>query len=168
MTITKGEILSSAKQLEVDGRAFYLKIAAKTKNQLTRKMFISLADDELKHIEWIEKQSVGGITAKKSNQELSQRLKAVFADLPKSVIKDIEASDDDIKAVDIALEMERKSRDAYAEWAKKSSDKDIQSLFKALTGIEQFHYDLLQNTKEYFLKTSDWFMMEEGWMFDGG
>ena len=168
MATGKDEFLASARQLEIDGRTFYLKIAGKTKNELTRRMFQSLADDEIKHIEWIDKQSAGGYTSKKSNIELSQKLKTIFADVPEGVIKAIEATDDDIKAVDIALDMERKSRDTYAEWAKKSNDKEIQNLFKALTGIEQYHYDLLQNTKDYFEKTSDWFMMEEGWMFDGG
>ena len=164
----KEEYLASARQLEVDGRSFYMKIADATKNPLTKRMFQSLADDELKHIEWIDKQSAKGITSEKANAELSKRLKTIFADVPEKVIKEIEATDDDIKAIDIALDMESKSRDAYAEWAGKSDTKEVQNLFKALTGIEQYHYDLLQNTKNYFEKTSDWFMMEEGWMFDGG
>lgn len=168
MANQKEEYLSSARQLETDGMSFYLKIAGKTKNPMTKRMFQSLADDEIKHIEWIDKQSAKGITAGKSNAELNKRLKKIFADVPENVIREIEATDDDIKAIDIALDMERKSRDAYAEWADKSKDKEIHNLFKTLTGIEQYHYDLLQNTKDYFEKTSDWFMMEEGWMFDGG
>ena len=168
MALAKEEILATAKQLEVDGREFYLQTAGKTRNEVTKKMFESLADDELKHMEWIDGQSPGAITANKSNKALYDRLKTIFAEVPEEVKKAAEASSDDVEAIDIALEMEKKSRDAYAEWAKESEDEEIRELFSTLTGIEQFHYELLENTKDYFEKTSDWFMLEERWSFDGG
>ena len=168
MAPSKKEILESAKQLEVDGRKFYLETAEKTTNELSRKMFLSLADDELKHMEWIDQRSPGGYTANKANKETYDRLRNIFAEVPEEVRKAAEASEDDIKAVDIALDMEKKSRDAYAKWAEESEDEEICELFTALTDIEQFHYELLQNTKEYFDKTADWFMIEERWSFDGG
>ena len=168
MTPGKEEILATAKQLEVDGREIYLQTAGKTKNEVTSKMFESLADDELNHMEWIDQQSPGGVTAGKSNEALYSRLKTIFAEVPEEVREAAETSSDDIQAIDTALGMEQKSRDAYAEWAKQSEDEEIRELFSALTGIEQFHYELLQNMKEYFQKTSDWFMVEERWSFDGG
>ena len=168
MAPSKKEILESAKQLEVDGRKFYLETTEKTTNELARKMFLSLADDELKHMQWIDQRSPGGYTANKANKETYDRLKNIFAEVPEEVRKAAEASEDDIKAVDIALDMEKKSRDAYAKWAEESEDEEIGELFTALTDIEQFHYELLQNTKEYFEKTADWFMVEERWSFDGG
>ena len=168
MALSKEEVLATAKQLEVDGRTFYLEVAGKTKSELSKYMFESLADDELKHIEWIEKHSTGGLTSKQSNKEMYGRLKKIFADVPEKVREEASATDDDIEAINIALGMEEKSRNEYSRFAKESDDEEIVELFTTLAGIEQFHYDLLQNTKEYFEKTGDWFMVEEGWMFDGG
>ena len=168
MAMTKKEILQSAKQLEVDGRNFYIATAEKTSNELSRKMFLALADDELTHMKWIDDHSSGGYTANKANKETYDRLKDIFADVPEEVSKSAEASEDDISALNTGIEMEIKSRDVYSKFAKESEDEEIRQLFKELRDIEQFHYELLLNTKEYFENTADWFMVEERWHFNGG
>ncbi len=168
MALEKEEVLAAAKKLEIDGRNFYLDVASRSSNELARKMFESLADDEIKHIEWIDQRSPGGYTAARAKKETYDRLKNIFADVPEEVRSSVEVSDDDMKAIDIALGMELKARDAYAKWGRETEDEEVRSLFTELTDIEQFHYDLLQNTKEYLEKTADWFMVEESWHFDGG
>jgi rubrerythrin len=168
MAMTKKEILQSAKQLEVDGRDFYIATAEKTTNELSRKMFLALADDELTHMKWIDAHSPGGYTAHKANKETYDRLKNIFAEVPEQTKKSAEASENDISALNTGIEMEIKSRDAYSKFAKESEDEEIRKLFKELRDIEQFHYELLLNTKEYFEKTADWFMVEERWSFNGG
>jgi rubrerythrin len=66
------------------------------------------------------------------------------------------------------VEREEKSRKAYAEWAEEAEAEDVKQLCTVLADAERFHRELLENTKEYFQKPGDWFMQEEGWMFDGG
>ena len=63
MATSKQEIIQAAIQLERDGRQFYLDVAEKSSSALARQMFESLADDEVRHIQWIEKLSTGADSA---------------------------------------------------------------------------------------------------------
>jgi len=76
--------------------------------------------------------------------------------------------EDDIKAVSVALGMEKKSVAAYDKWASEADDKDVRELCAKLADFERVHVKVLYNTVEYLEHTGDWFMQEEGWMFDGG
>jgi len=168
MALTKQDIINGAIRLEEDGIKFYREIADKTKNETTRKMFESLAADEEKHIEWIENLAPDVETSKEFNKNLYDRLKNIFADAPKKLKDEAEATEDDMMAIDIAIGMEVKSHDEYKRFADETDDQEIKSLFTILADIERFHRDVLQNSKEYLDAPHDWFMQEEQWMFEGG
>lgn len=168
MTVTREEVLGAAIQLERDGRKFYLEAADKASSDLARKMFESLAEDELHHIEWIEEVSPGANTSESANRELYGRLRLIFADAPEDVNLSVLISEDDLNAIGIAIGMEEKSLAAYEQWAEESDSEDVCSLCKALAGQERFHRQVLDNTRAYLDRTADWFMQEEQWNFEGG
>ena len=155
-------------QLERDGRVFYLDAAEKAQSELTRKMFASLADDELKHIEWIEKMLPDIDTAGEANRNLYQRLSHIFADVPEAKLRQIATSEDDIGAINTAIGIEKKAVAAYEKWQADADGDDVKKLCNVLAGVERFHVQVLTNTLEYFEHTPDWFMQEEGWNFEGG
>lgn len=168
MTASREEVLGTAIQLERGGRKFYLEAAGKTSSDIARRMFESLAEDELRHIEWIENVSPGANTSESANKELYGRLRQIFADAPKDVNLSVLVSEDDLNAIEIAIGMEEKSLAAYEQWAEESDSEDVSSLCKALAGQERFHRQVLDNTRVYLDRTADWFMQEEQWSFDGG
>jgi len=155
MNGNRKEIIRAAIQLEKDGRKFYLDTAGKTSSEFARRMFESFAEDELRHMEWIKALSPGTSTAESANRELYARLRHIFADAPEDLRLAAELSDDDIKAISIAMGMEDKSVLAYEEWAREDEREDIQALCKALAGQERFHRQILENTKEYLDHTAD-------------
>jgi rubrerythrin len=167
MTTSKADVIQAAVQLERDGRMFYLDIAGKASDDATRQMFESLADDELDHKDWIESLEPGVDTAETANRKLYDRLRHIFADVPEARLRRLAQSDNDVKAIQAALKMEKESVDAYEQWAADCEDADVQSLCKTLAGIERFHIQVLNNTFEYFERTPDWFMREEQWNFEG-
>jgi len=168
MTITKEEVVRAAVQLERDGRDFYLDVAKKASNEMSRRMFESLADDEALHIEWIENLAPGAKSAGAANRETYQRLCHIFAEVPESRKREAAGSGKDLEAIDLAVDREEQSRAAYAKWAQESDSDEVRRLCSMLADVERFHRELLENTKEYFQKPGDWFMQEERWMFDGG
>ncbi len=163
---TKEEAVAAAKQLEVEGRRFYLEAAGKASTEPLKKMFASLADDESNHLEWLDKLAPGVESAKAANEALYGKLKDVFAGA--SGAKDAESAGNDIEAIDIAIGMEDKSVEAYTGWVEKGDSEDIRSLGEVLVGQERFHRQLLENAKEYLQNPGDWFMQEERWNFEGG
>ena len=168
MATVKEQVLGAAIQLERDGRKFYLEAASKTASDLARKMFEALAEDELRHIEWIKAVSSGGSTTESANRELYGRLRPIFTDVSDDVQLSVLISEDDLEAIEIAIGMEEKSFAAYEQWAEESDNEDVCYLCKVLAGQERFHRQLLDNTRVYLDRTTDWFMQEEQWNFEGG
>jgi len=167
MAVTRDDVARAAVQLERDGRVFYLDVATRAESGLARRMFEALADDELDHIAWIEKAVPGVDTAAVANRRLYERLRHIFADVPEARLRKIAAAKGDAKAIDTALNTERESVDAYEQWAAEAEDEDVRRLCRVLAGIERFHIQVLNNTLEYLDHTSDWFMQEEQWNFEG-
>ena len=163
---TREEAVAAAKQLEVDGRRFYLEAAGKASTEPLKKMFASLADDESNHLEWLDKLAPGVESARAANEALYGKLKDVFA--ATAGAKAAEGSGSDIEAIDVAIGMEDKSVGAYAEWVEKGDSEEVRSLGGVLVGQERFHRQLLENAKEYLQNPGDWFMQEERWNFEGG
>jgi rubrerythrin len=167
MATGKEEILATAIQLERDGRKFYLDAAAKVTNPLARQMLESLADDEVKHIEWIEPIDPGSSSASSINKGFYERMKGIFADAPSDVRQAVAASDDDIQPLRLAIEMEEKAEAAYTAWGKETDQEDVRHLCTVLADTERFHRQVLQNTINYLKEPSEWFMQEENWNFEG-
>jgi len=162
------EVVRAAIQLERDGQDFYLKAAAEASNELGREMLRSFADDEQRHIEWLEAIVEGNVPETEPPQEIYDRLSGIFADAPDELRQAASGSSDDIDAIQVAIGMEDKSVAAYEKWAKDAEDEDIRELCGELAEFERLHRRILENTIEYLESTGDWFMQEEGWIFDGG
>ena len=103
---SKEEAVAAAKQLEVDGRRFYLEAAGRASTEPLKKMFASLADDESNHLEWLDKLAPGVESARAANEALYGKLKDVFAEAAGA--KAAEGSGGDIEAIDVAMRSEDK------------------------------------------------------------
>jgi rubrerythrin len=168
MSVSKQDVLDSAIQLEKDGREFFLETATKADNDIVRKVMESLAEDELRHIDWIEQHYPEAKSAEEANREFYKRLSGLFADVGEEEKEKVAASEDDLKALDHALAIEHKASNAYKEWAKDAEDDEVAELCRVLAGVEHFHAQLIENTMQYLKKPGDWFMQEERWIFEGG
>jgi rubrerythrin len=162
MATSRQEIVRAAIQLERDGRQFYLDVAEKASSALAKQMFESLADDEVRHIEWIEKLYPGVKSVEEINKGLYQRLSKVFADMPEETRRGAQLAESDADAINLAIQMEVKSRDTYRQWGEESDDEEVQTLCKALAGAEEYHKELLENTREYLSNSIDWFLQDRG------
>ena len=97
-------ILESAVKMELDGRKFYLKASKTAKNVIAKKLLVSLADQELTHIDRIKEISEGlkhekdwgdfeGTISRQSKKKLS----LVFRHLSKTEIRKLKADPSNIK-----------------------------------------------------------------------
>jgi rubrerythrin len=162
----RDEATAAAKQLEVDGRRFYLEAAERTSSDVVERMFRALADDESRHLEWLERLEPGVPAAADANRALYGEIQDVFGAASAADLAGKTGSD--IEAIDFAIGVEGKSVEAYAEWAESGEPAEIRKLGEVLVGQERFHRQFLENAKEYLERPGDWFMQEEGWNFEGG
>lgn len=162
MGITREEVVAQALQLERNGRTFYLEAAGKASSEVVKQVLIGLADDELLHIEWIEKE-LGVQDPDVPNRALYGKLRGVFADEPDRAA----TTEGDMGALTYALDIEKKAATAYAAWATDAETDEARELCRVLAGVEKFHAELIENTIEYLSKPGDWFQQQEHWFFEG-
>ncbi len=161
-------VIDTARKTEMDGRKFYAETAASTENPLARRMFESLAAAEKKHLELIEKLAAGEFDAPPYDHDFSRNLTTLFSEVGGNVKPLAGKSADDIAALDIAIEMEDKSMVFYRQWAEKVAADQVRKFCARMYAEEEDHWRILQSTRDYLDTTGNWFMVQEGWSFDGG
>ncbi|MGQ9732835.1 MAG: ferritin-like domain-containing protein [Candidatus Zipacnadales bacterium] len=164
MPKTREQFINTAIQFEQEGREFYLEAARTTGSGLARAVFESLAQDELRHIDWLKTLSTGGVTAEGEIEALAQRLWPVFQALdPETVAK---ATTDDVAALNLGIEREDASIRAYEEAAGSQGD-ELHDLCTLLANVEKTHRRLLENVVEYLEYPDQFFLREERWIVEG-
>jgi rubrerythrin len=162
---TTVEAVAAAKQLEVEGRSFYLEAANRSSNKAVGTMFTSLAADEENHLRWLDALASGTDSPAEANRALLAALKDVFGSFSADEVPAHTATD--TAAIDFAIGIEDRSARVYGEWAQ-NEDQSLRDLGRVLVGQERFHRQLLENAREYLERPGDWFMQEERWNFEGG
>jgi len=140
------DLIKEAIKLEINGRAFFDHAAEVTQNELGKKMFHRLAQEEAKHLEtfgklfssimktddWkkqLEKEELTG--ASSVIDELSSRMKKA-------------EGKSEIEALRIGMELEQKAIDFFKSCSEGTEDPVAQEIFRKIADEENFHYDLLQ------------------------
>lgn len=167
-------ILESAIKMELDGRKFYLKAAKTAKNVIAKKLLVSLADQELTHIDRIKEISEGlkneqdwadfqGVI----NRQAKKKLALVFRKLTASEIKKLKADPSNIKAIDIAMKKETKSYDYYNKQSKETGIRIAKIFYDRLKKEEEHHYELLEEALTLLSDSVSWFVKAEGRVMEG-
>jgi rubrerythrin len=172
---TLEEIVKFALQLEQDGLRMYREFAERSTDPFGKKTFEGLVEDEQSHLELLQKvygksgiKEIEEIVAKHKVEPVRQRFKTIFQEAGEEARKRTQADPSDTVAMRIALDFEKKGYELYHKAYENAEGAVEKTAFKHLSLMEKHHYDLLQETLEYLDDTSNWFMKNEGWMFEGG
>ncbi len=151
-----GEILTKGMKLEQDGREFYLRAAALSADAKAREMFRKLADDELAHYNYLQRQYAAVMCGedwcvipeldKVEPVDLREPIfpagKDLAVELPaNATLKDV---------LLFALAAEDKSFKLYRDSAAALEDAEGKQMFAGLAGAELKHFELLMQTYESF------------------
>jgi len=153
-------------------REFYLKHAARTRNQVGKAMFQQIADEELEHYERLKELHERWEKSEKWPETVPLRVKDTIV---KDVLKDMvakvdeapEKDDDDLQAIRTALEFEAKGAAHYARLRDEVSDPKEKDFFALLSRIENEHYVSLRDTEEYLTDPASWYTKAEHHGLDG-
>ena len=169
------KILQAAIKMEEDGRKFYLKSSKTAKNAVAKKLLVSLADQELTHIERIEEISQGlkgekdwGDFAKTISRGAKKKLVLVFRPLSASEKKKLKADPSNLEAITIAMEKETKSYDYYDKQSKETDIRIARVFYDGLKKEEERHYELLEEAYSLLSDSASWFAKREGRVMEGG
>jgi rubrerythrin len=163
------EAVTTAIQMEIDGKAFYLRAAKASGNALGSKLFSTLAKEEDNH-RLKFKAIFEAIQAKKNwpavdlEPVAENELKTVFSQAPEQ----LELKSSELEDVQIAMGMENKTRDFYKAQAAKATFKAEKDYYEVLSKEETLHHKALFDYSEYLKNPADYFTMKERHSLDGG
>ncbi len=163
------DMLMSALGMEEKGFAFYQAQEAKSKNSITKNMFLFLADNELYHIESIKKFSKNlegndSSLALRLSDAKESRIKEldIFSRSMDELNDKISPDDDDKKACEFAMEFEKNGYNHYKAMLKQASDPGVVKFLEFLLEEESRHYEIIEKMYNYLIDSANWFMYEEG------
>jgi len=143
------EILKEAILLERKGKAFYEGAARAAENDGVREVFLTMAGEERKHIELLERLYRDALSGKEleplSLTEIPSRSTDVV--LNEKTKAEIDAAGYEAAAISAAMGMEEKAVSFYSEQAK-NSDGGAKELFAWLADWERTHLALLAALNE--------------------
>ncbi|MBU0627915.1 MAG: ferritin family protein [Nanoarchaeota archaeon] len=164
------QALQTALEFEKKGHSIYEETANKTKNPIVAKTFRYLSNQELIHIEeikeYIEKlNNSHKIELKGDNLKQTQEF---FNTTITQFKEKTELSDDDLKAHETGLILERRAYDFYKEQHDNSTDEETKKFFKWIMTQENAHYEFIRRAYDFIKDPVAFYSEEEQWMVDGG
>lgn len=155
-----------AMKMETDAIEFYREAAERTSHTVGKKMFLSVAEDEKRHLKMLG-DILKGLDIKAADASPMKNLKSVFESHKDEMMKRAEATGDDLEAFKIAMEMEKEGLEFYQKTAGQTKDPKEKALFERLSKEEEEHYRAFSNTHFFLKDTGSWFMWEEHSIVEG-
>lgn len=147
-------VLEVAIAMEVDLEKYYLKQAKINEGNSLKKIFTMLAKDEREHADILRSKSKELNYELKASETLVES-KKLFKEMDdfELEIKDLPSQLDSFK---MALEMEKKSIDAYEKILSETKDEKAKGLFEFLVKQEKEHYDIIEQLVLHLNRPVDW------------
>ena len=154
-------------RMETDAINFYSEAAGKTQNPVGKKMFLTIIEDEKRHLDTLS-QIFKGLHIDLKDVSPMKNIKTVFEKMKNEMMQRVKATTDELEAFKIAIQMEKEGVEFYKKAATEAQTEKEKSLFERLAKEEQEHYSIFSNTYFFLSDTGSWFMWEEHSIVDGG
>ncbi|MBI3591899.1 MAG: ferritin family protein [Nitrospirae bacterium] len=153
-------------KMETDAIKFYKEAADKTTNAVGKKMFLSIAEDEKRHLDMLTK-LLNKLDLKIQDVSPMKVVKTIFEEMKSEMMQRVEVTTDEMEAFKIAMQMEKEGVEFYKKAAVEVPTEKEKSLFERLTHEEEQHYAIFANTYFFMKDTGNWFMWEEHGIVEG-
>jgi len=148
-------VFKFAMQMEKDGEAFYREIAAKTKNPGLKKIFDTLADEEVVHFNTF-KQLFEKTSADVMESDILDKAKSVFEEMKAAGSTDITDDTAQTDAYRKAMDAEKEAYTFYEKKAGETDDEKEKKILLTFAREERRHYRLLENVLEFVSRPDSW------------
>lgn len=160
------KVVEIAIKMETDAIAFYKEAAGRTTHPAGEKMFLSVAEDEKRHLAMLSQVFKGeDVVIEEINPK--DNIKTIFESMKDKMMERVEAADDDLEAFRIAMQMEKDGIEFYRKAELEAESDTEKRLFKRLIEEEEHHYDIFSETYSFLLDTGNWFMWDEHSIVEG-
>lgn len=157
------DVIREAIRLEINGKAFFLHAEVVTHNELGKRMFKRLADDEVRHLDTFSQlfsEVIGGDEWKKLVKQEQLRGPSPLIERLKLKLKKGEKAGE-LEAMSIGMDLERKAVDFFKKSSKKATDPKAKEIFEKICEEEKLHYVLLQAQYDSVTNNGCWLDVAE-------
>jgi rubrerythrin len=151
-SLSAAEGLSVAIQTEIEGVEFYKVAAQKTKDDGAKKMFESLADDEVRHRDMLNDQyqlMIQGKEFKPMKKSPKSKLKFRSPVFSKVFLESRKKKNFEMSALSIGILLEQNAIDFYREQKNKAREPKVKKFFAELAEWEGQHLRALIAQKRF-------------------
>jgi rubrerythrin len=159
--------LEMAMKMETDAITFYTEAAKKTAYPAGKKMFLTITEDEKRHLQMIS-EIVKGLEVSAKDVSPLKNVQSIFETMKTEMMKKVEATTDELEAFKIAMDMEKEGVAFYKKMLGGASKEKERTLLERLIGEEEQHYAIFANTYQFLADTGNWFLWEERGIVEGG
>jgi len=160
------DALELAMKMEKDAISFYSEAARKVQHPAGKKMFQTITEDEKRHLEMIGR-LIKDLQITHQDVSPIKNVKTVFETMKSEMMQKVAATQDELEAFKIAMQMEQEGADFYKKRLAAATKDKERVLLERLIKEEQQHYQLFSNTYEFLSDTGNWFMWEERGIVEG-
>lgn len=155
-----------AVKMETDAIDFYTAAAGKVKNVVGQKMFLSIVEDEKRHLQMLgDILRDMDITAKDVSP--MKAIKSIFEEMKDEMMERVQATDEELNAFGIAMDMEKEGMEFYRKAAAGAPSAKEKALFERLVKEEEQHFNVFANTYFFLKDSGSWFLWEEHSIVEG-
>jgi len=165
------QIIRTSIKMETEGIEFYKKAGDKTSHPFGKKMFLSFMKDEERHLNVLKEILVDldfSDFEKYFKETPREKIKTVFNRVKDEIKERIIVNSDELEALKIGMEMEKKSVRFYESSLGKTTDPGGRTLLEKLLLEEKDHYRILENVYSFLEDSGKWFLWEEKGLLNGG
>jgi rubrerythrin len=157
------EVIREAIRLEINGRAFFLHAEVVTHNELGKRMFKRLAEDEVRHLDTFSQlfsEVISGDEWKRLVKEEELKGPSPLIEQLKLKLKKGEKAGE-LEAMSIGMELERNAVAFFKKSSKEATDPKAKQIFDEICEEEKLHYVLLQAQYDSVSKNGCWLDVAE-------
>lgn len=158
------QIIKTAMKMEAEGEEYYKAAAEKTKDLKGKAFFLVLAKDEKEHKKLFSDIYLSLNEEKKwmpPKTPLTKRRVSPSSIFDKKEVGGMKGDPDDINALLVAIEKEKKTIDFYRNAMDEIEDEDAKRLLLELIDIEEGHLNILNGELNALTDSGYWFDFPE-------
>lgn len=144
-----------AMQMEKDGEEYYRQIAGNTSNPGLKKIFETLADEEVVHYNTF-KRLAEKRAAEVVESNVLAKSKNIFVEMKESGPVDLSAETPQTEAYRKAMETEKDAYTFYEAKAAEADNEHEKEILLVFAREERRHYRLLENILEFVSRPDSW------------
>jgi len=154
------EVIRAAMEVEKNGHRFYSAMVQKAKSQLAREIFAWLAQDEVQHLQTLEKlvpKYEEGAFWEDEDQFLPYLRRFADSEIfpsPERLEAVLQKEDSDLEALDLAIEAEEKFAGYFHVAARNARTVEGKEAFTWLAGEEDRHAAVLKERRSTLMKVA--------------